>query len=981
MNAKKLLTILLLMCTFVAVHAQRMSIGGIVTDAKDGSPVIGASVVIKGTQLATVTGTDGSYKISAQKGDVLVFSFVGYEPVEMTVGENTLINVSLKETLTALDEVVVIGYGTVKKSDATGSVAVVSSKDFNRGAVTASDLIMGKSAGVVITPNSGQPGTSATIRIRGGSSLNASNDPLLVIDGVPVTSANLNLINPNDIETFTVLKDASATAIYGSRASNGVIIITTKKGSRDFHVSYNGSVGINTVTDRIDVLSASEYRNLLNNLVHRSASDSIKYTKALKLCGTANTDWQDEIMRNAITQDHNVSVSGEVLKTPVRASLGYTDQEGIIINSGMQRSTVSLGFSPSFFDDHLKVDANIKGIYFDNNWGNSGSLGAAVAFDPTQPVRDTASRFQKWGGYFTWLQPNGNPITIATSNPVALAELADNKSNTKQSIGNIQFDYKVHFLPDLHVNVNLGYDYQKKDGHDNLPKTAAWTFNSNLGRKADYTDKYQNKLLDIYLNYNKEIPSISSQISAMAGYSWQNFYEDHYYYSTNFDGTIKNDSSFKKTELQLLSFFGRLQYILLDRYMVTFTLRDDATSRFSPDTRWGLFPSIALAWSLNKESFIKNLNVFSDLKLRLSYGVTGQQNISSSGDLRDYIYLSTYKLSYDNAMYQFGNQFYYTLRPNAYDANIKWEETSTYNAGLDFGFFNNRLTGSFDIYKRKSVDLLNYTTVPAGTNFANYIYTNVGDMEINGLEASVNSKIISKKDFVWEVGINFSYNTNKITKLRARMDSTYAGDEFGTINGGVGNKVLINSLNQPRCSFYVYQQEYDSLGHPIEGSYVLDKNGKAVKIHYHTPDPKYTFGLTTRIQYKNFDFSLSARANIGNYVYNNIASSQGAYQNIYNSVGYINNVHASVLETNFETPQYWSNYYVEDASFFRIDNVTIGYTIPNIARKGSLKISATVQNALVISGYSGIDPEVDGGIDNNIYPRPRIYQLGLNLTF
>ena len=980
MKAKKLLTLIVFVMGMVALHAQRTPITGKVLEEKSGAPVAGASVLVKGTQQGTFTDAEGNFRINAQKGDVLVISFVGYETREITVGDESTISVTMRESLTALEEVVVIGYGTVKKSDATGSVAVVSAKDFNRGAINTADLITGKSAGVVITPSSGQPGTSATIRIRGGSSLNASNDPLLVIDGVPVTSSNLNLINPNDIESFTVLKDASATAIYGARASNGVILITTKKGSQEFQVAYNGTVGISTLPKKIDVLSASEYRNLLNELVRRSNADSLKYSKARALMGNANTDWQDEITRNAITHDHNVSLSGSVMKVPVRASLGYTDQQGTIINSGMQRSSLSLGISPTFFDNHLKVNANVKGIYFNNNWGNAGSLGAAVAFDPTHPVRDTAARYVPWGGYFTWLQPSNNPITIATANPVALAELADNKSNTKQMIGNVEFDYQVHFLPDLHVHVNMGLDYQKKDGHDNLPKTASWTFQSNLGRKAEYNDNFKNKLLDVYLNYDKEIPAISSQISAMGGYSWQNFYEDHYYYSTNFDRTVKNDSTSTATELQLISFFGRLQYILLDRYMVTFTLRRDGTSRFSPDNRWGLFPSVALAWSINKEPFLRNLKELSELKLRLSYGVTGQQNIAS-GNLRDYIYMSTYKRSYDDAMYQFGNTFYYTLRPNAYDANIKWEETSTYNAGIDFGLFNNRITGTFDIYKRNSKDLLNFTTVPAGTNFANYIYTNVGTLEIKGFEASVNARVISSKDFVWEVGVNFAYNTNKITQLRSRMDSTYAGDEFGFISGGVGNRILINSLGKPRGSFYMYEQQYDSLGRPIEGSYKKDSTGKAVKVHYHTPDPKYTLGLTTRLQYKNFDFSLSARANIGNYVYNNVASSQGTYQNLYNPVGYINNVHASVLQTRFEAPQYWSNYYVENATFFRIDNISIGYTFPNIVGKGSLKVSAIIQNALVISNYSGIDPEVDGGIDNNIYPRPRIYQLGLNLTF
>jgi len=982
MNTKKLITITIFLFSILISHAQLITIEGNVTDEKDGSPIIGASVVIKGTTQGIITDNEGKFSIKAQKGDILVFSFVGYEAKEVEVGDNPIINIQMKEQLTALDEIVVIGYGTVKKSDATGSVAVVTSKDFNKGAFTTSDLIMGKSAGVVITPSSGQPGTSATIRIRGGSSLNASNDPLLVIDGVPVTSSNLNLINPNDIETFTVLKDASATAIYGARASNGVIMITTKKGTKDFHISYNGSVGINTLPKKVDVLSAQEYRNMLNELIHRSNSDSLKYTKALKLTGNASTDWQDEIVRDAITHDHNVSMSGSAFNVPLRGSIGYTDQQGTVINSDMQRTTLSIGFDPSLFDNHLKISANIKGIYFNNNWGNTGALGAAVAFDPTHPVRDEANT--RWGGYFTWLQPNGDPITIATSNPVALAELADNKSTTLQSIGNIKFDYQIHFLPDMHVNVNIGYDYQNKEGHDNLDTTAAWTFASNLGRKAKYEDNFKNKLLDIYLNYDKEITAIKSKITAMAGYSWQNFYEDHYYYSTNYSGTVKNDSSYKPTELQLISFFSRLQYSFLDRYLLTMTLRRDGTSRFSPDNRWGTFPSIAFAWSINKEPFINKLNIFSDLKLRLSYGVTGQQNIST-GDLRDYIYLSTYKMSYDNAMYQLGDKFYYTLRPNAYDANIKWEETTTYNIGFDMGFFNNRYTCNIDLYKRESKDLLNYTTVPAGTNFANYVYTNVGNLEIKGFEVSLNTKIISKKDLLWEIGYNFSYNSNEITKLRSRMDSTYAGDEFGFISGGVGNKILINSLGKPRSSFYMFEQQYDEDGNPLEGIYKQEeKNGKKVnvKYHYHTPDPTYTMGITSRFEYKNFDFLISARSNIGNYVYNNIASSQGTYQNIYNSTGFINNVHKSILKTKFEIPQYWSNYYVEDASFFRIDNISIGYTIPTkIAGKGSLKLSGIIQNALVISDYSGIDPEVDGGIDNNIYPRPRIYQFGVSLTF
>ncbi len=972
------------------VSAQ-ITVKGKVTDATSGEALPGVSVVVTGTTTGVATNLDGEYTLKVPSASSQIsFSFVGYKSQIIPIDGNAVIDVKLQPDVATLDEIVVIGYGQVKKSDATGSVATVSTKDFNKGAITSpQDLILGKSAGVTITTGSGAPGTGATIRIRGGSSLSASNDPLIVIDGVPMDNTSisgvsnpLSTINPNDIESFTVLKDASATAIYGSRASNGVIIIVTKKGQegQGIKVSYNGNVSISTVQKYVDVLSGDQFRALA---YERKGLNNID-NDALARLGTANTSWQNEIFRTAVSHDHNLSISGSGKNTPYRASVGYTDQQGILKNTDMKRYSMALGVDPKLLDDHLTIHINAKGSYTNNNFGNSGAVGSAVNFDPTQTVRNGNNRY---AGYTTWTlnnTPNGNYNQMATSNPVAMVDLTDNKADVYRGIANAQIDYKFHFLPDLHANLNVGIDAYKSNGYNNADTTAVWTRRSGYGQKLNYMQKGYNKLLDFYLNYSKDIDAIASRLEATAGYSWQHFYKK----GDNYQRSIVNathplivaDSSRYATENYLVSFFGRVNYTLMNRYLVTFTLRDDGSSRFAKDNRWGLFPSVALAWKINDETFLKNIKEISNLKLRLGWGQTGQQNIGN-----DYPYLGTYSIAKTAAYYQFGNSWTTTLRPNAYDPKIKWEHTTTQNIAIDYGFFNDRISGSVDFYKRVTDDLLNYIPIPNGSNFSNYLTTNVGSLENKGYEISMNLRPIATKDMGWTIGFNLAYNENKITKLTRTEDPNYMGVTAGGINGGTGNTIQMNSVGYATNSFFVLQQVYDKNGMPLEGTYV-DRSGNGGNVagslsnfyHYKKPAPDYTMGISSRFNYKDFDFSFSGRINIGNYVYDNIGSGT-FYGNLYNN-NYWQNLTTRIFDTKFNNAQYFSDYYIQNASFFKMDNMTVGYNFNKIfTDKIKGRVSFTVQNAFTITKYKGIDPEVDGGIDNNIYPRPRTYLLGFNL--
>ncbi|HET6555997.1 MAG TPA: TonB-dependent receptor [Prolixibacteraceae bacterium] len=991
-NLKVLILILSLLVGNMAM-AQQLVLSGKVTDSSSGETLPGVNIVVKGTANGTVSDMDGGYTLRVNPGDIIQFSSVGYERQEITASNQGALSVALVPLDEQLDEVVIIGYGQVKKSDATGSVVAVNSEDFNKGAISSpQELLMGKSAGVVITTASGAPGANATIRIRGGSSLTASNDPLIIIDGIPLDNRNISgmgnplaSVNPNDIETFTVLKDASATAIYGSRASNGVILITTKRGKVGgaLKITYDGNVSVASPIKYVDVYSGDEFRRMAWD--HKELYDIAGFARL----GQENTNWQKEIYRTAVSTDHNLSVVGSTKTMPYRVSVGQTIQNGILINTDMQRTTVSVGIDPTFLENHLKVTANAKGVNIDNNYGNTDAIGSAVNMDPTKPVMNGNTRY---GGYYTWTTndtPNG-PQTGFGSNPVAQAKLRDNKANGKRFIGNVQVDYKFHMLPELRANLNMGIDYTKMKGHDNTDTIASWMRRGVWGQIRDYNGEYSNKVLDFYLNYTKDLDQLSSVIDLTGGYSWNHIRREEDRLQVSIVDALHprvpaSDSAATATESFLVSFFGRLNYTLLDKYLLTVTVREDGSSRFAKANRWGFFPSAAFAWKIKEEAFLRDVEALSELKLRLGWGITGQQNIQDN----DYPALAQYRASLSGYSYQFGNIFLPTLRPNAYDENIKWESTTTKNIGLDFGFANNRISGSVDVYQRNTEDLLNRIAIPNGSNFSNVLLTNVGTLKNNGAELTLNVIPISTPDQSLSVGFNISYNKNEITKLLRTDDPNYIGIPTG--GGMTSGNSQIHQVGSPLNSFFVNKQVYDASGRPIEGVYVdLSGEGGAIngidknKYTYKKPSPDYLMGLSARYSYKNFDISASSRISLGNYVYNSIAS--GASYDVRYALGYWANAPKFLEETKFVTRQPYSDYFVQNASFFKLDNVNAGYNIENIFSNVNARVSFTVQNLLTVTKYDGTDPEVNiggdnPGVDNNFYPRPRTFIVGLNLTF
>lgn len=976
--------------------AQDKVVSGKVTDAS-GAGVAGVNVTAKGSTTGTQTNPDGTYRITVPAGvNTLVFSSIGFTTQELDITGKTMLDVSLATASTSLGEVVVIGYGTAKKKDLTGAVSVISSKDFVKGQITTPEqLIAGKVAGVQITSNGGAPGAGSTIRIRGGASLNASNDPLIVIDGVPVDNSGvsgspnpLSLINPNDIESFNILKDASAAAIYGSRASNGVIIITTKKGrSGKTRFNFNTQISAAVPVNKVDVLSANQLRDIVNNS-ERSAQYS-------PLLGDANTDWQDEIYHTAIATDNNLSITGATRNMPYRFSVGYLNQDGILRTGNLQRTSVGISLSPKFFDDHLRVDVNIKGSISKSRFANTGAIGASVFFDPTQPVY--SSKTSQYMGYFEYLDPSSETGLLALSprNPVSMLEQRNDRSTVLRSIGNIALDYKFHFLPELRANLNLGYDLSQGTGKILVNDSAAMSYKRfkdlsgvyHGGVRNHYSQYKDNAVVEFYLNYVKELKGISSRIDVTAGTGYYDFITTTINspdYTS--DATIVTSPKFNldKPQYTLLSYYGRLNYAFNDKYLLTAAVRTDGSSRFAKDNRWGVFPSAAFAWRMSQESFLRSSNVISDLKLRLGYGVTGQQD-----GIGYYDYISYYNLSNNTAQYQLGNQFYNLYRPGGYYAGRKWEETTTYNVGLDYGLFNNRINGSIEVYYKKTKDLLNSIGQSAGTNFSNTIVANVGDMENRGVEFLVNADVIRQKDLTWNVSFNATYNKNEITKLTISDDPTYPGAQYGGISGGTGQTILINSVGSPRGSFYVYQQIYDkATGKPIDGLFE-DRNRDGIVndkdlYRYKNSDPRFFFGFSTGVTYRKWNAGFVMRANVGNYVYNNIFSNSGITNAIFAN-GFVGNASVEVLNSGLSGTKNGyslSDYYVQNASFLRMDNINIGYSVGQVFQKrATLRLNANIQNVFVITKYKGLDPEISGGIDNNFYPRPRTFVLGANLDF
>lgn len=1000
-----LLFVLGIFCLSSGVQAQTgtITVRGKVLDNNNES-IISGSVVVKGTTIGTVTDLDGSYEINAPANGTLVFSYIGFRTQEIPINGRTTLNVVLEEDAELLQEVVVIGYGSVRKEDATGSVTAIKIDEQNKGLSTsAQDLLSGKIAGVSVMSSGGRPGDGATIRIRGGSSLSATNDPLVIIDGViisndlPGTSNFLSSVNPADIETFTVLKDASATAIYGSRASNGVIIITTKKGkSGKPKVSYNGNMTISTKRNSIDVLDGNEYREF----VQEAFNGSTNRDKALSLLGQANTNWQDEIFRTAVSTDHNASVYGSFGDAlPYRASFGYTNEQGILKTSKMERFTTSISLTPSFFEDHLKLNINGKGMFSKTRFAETGAIGSAISFDPTQPVMNGS----KWGGYFTWLDGSGELASIAGKNPVAMLEMQKNQAFVRNFIGNIQADYKLHFFPDLRVNLNLGLDYATTTGQDYkdpFNPTAYTVSDATSGSRKRYNNFKNNQLLELYAQYVKDVESIKSRFDVMAGYSWQHYKKTsdeytHYVSKTDFSDlelTGTNDN-YKFYEYYLLSYFGRFNYTFNDKYLLTFTLRNDGSSRFAKDNRWGLFPSVALAWKMKEETFLKDVSVLSDMKLRLGWGKTGQQEIV--GD--EYYYPSTpsYQTSGDFGYYPAGVNpdgtinWIKLMRPTAYNPSLKWETTTTWNAGIDYGFLNNRINGAIDVYFRKTKDLINKEAPAiAGISPAERMVRNIGTLENNGIEFSINARPIVTQDLDWSVGFNLAYNKGKITKLLDNEAAGYTGQAIGN-TGGDGAQDLQRYITgyAPR-TFYVYQQIYDNDGKPIEGAYV-DRNGDGIVDEgdlylYKKPAADVLMGFNSKVTYKNWDFGFNGRVSLGNYAYNAMAANnvELAPNSILGNELFMTNRPKSAFDTNFQSKQLLSDYYVQNASFLKIDNITLGYTFNRIFDNTSnLRVYTTVQNPIIITKYDGLDPEVTDGIDYNFYPRPLMFMLGVNLNF
>ena len=967
--------------------AQDHAVEGQVLDANTEEELIGVNIVIKGTNQGTTTDANGNFRLQTAADDTLVFSYIGYQRLEMPIeGQATLTVEMLAEHIYG-DEVVFVGYGVRRVEDNTGSIRTVSADNFNQQSrPSIGELFQGRIPGVDVTASDGAPGSGSPIRIRGGSSLSASNDPLFVIDGVPVAPGGvagmrdpLNSINPNDIESVTVLKDASATAIYGSRASNGVIVITTKRGQagQPTSVSYSGNFSYQTQRETLELLSTDQFRQVIED----------RFPGRTNLMGDADTDWQDHIYENAISHEHDISISGgyEPLNLPYHLSIGFSGDEGLLRTSENDRLTGSISLSPTLLDGDLQVDLNLRGARVENRFANQAALGSAVAFDPTQPVYVDGDQF---GGYYAWLDGSGNPIPIATDNPVALLEQTRDESTVYRTSGKLQLDYRLPFLQQVTATMNLGFDYSDvRSGESIVTDRAAFAYTGERllsGSWTDYDQTRENQLLDFYFNYDEEFSSINSRLDATLGYSWEHNYEEGSNYSTNYnraDTLIVHGDTEYKTENYLVSFFGRANYTLMDRYRLTATLRADGSSRFHEDNRWGYFPSMAFAWSVDQEPFMRDFTNLSELRLRIGYGVTGQQEIFQG----NYPYLARYTFSESDARYRFGDEFVQTLRPEGYNRELKWEETTTYNLALDYGFYNNRLRGTVEVYHRETDDLLNVVPVPAGSNFTNRIISNIGSLEVQGIEFDFTGVVLAQDDLYWELGFNVSHNVNEITKLTTVDDPAFVGVETGDIAGGVGNTIQIHSTGHSRSSFYVYEQVYDEDGNPVEGAYV-DRNGdgritEADKYRFKSPDPDVTFGFSSRFQYQNWDASFSARAQIGNYVYNNIASEYGFFNDMYYN-GYLRNSPASVLETGFNRERFHSDHYVENASFLRMDNISVGYTFDNLFDFGtSMRLSGTVNNVFVITNYSGLDPEVFGGIDQVIYPRPRTFALGVNINF
>lgn len=995
MEKMKKMLVLLFLFACTQVMAQDKVVTGKVTDA-NGAALVGATIKVKGGKALGTTKADGTYSVKAPANATLEVTYSGMATSSFAVPASGSMDVSMKSATADLNEVVVVGYGTSRKKDLTGSVVAISSKDFVKGALTTPEqLIAGKVAGVSITPNNGAPGSGSVIRIRGGASINGSNDPLIIVDGVPLDyggiagSPNaLGMINPNDIETFNILKDASAAAIYGSRGSNGVIIITTKKGKAGKpKYNFSSMTSVYTPARYVDVLSSQQFRDYVN------ANGDASYKALL---GTANTDWQREIYQTALGTDNALSVSGSMGKVPYRASIGYLNQDGILRTGNLKRLTASLNLSPKFFKDNLKVDINLRGTVSESRFANEGAIGSAVSFDPTKPVKANSARF---GGYWEWLDP-ANTVTglkaLAPLNPVGMIEQRDDRSHVERSIGNIQFDYKIPFLPDLRANLNIGYDVMKGTGTIVVNDSAAMGYRRfkdpsgklHGGTNNIYKNTRSNVLLDFYLNYIKE--TSIGRFNVMGGYSYQSFVGTTFNYRDfAFNGTATDPAPpnfpFSQGTRRLIGVYGRFDYSYKGKYLLTANIRRDASSAFSPNNRWGTFPSLAVGWRIKEEGFLKNVGFLNDLKIRAGYGETGNQ-----AGIGDFDYLARYGLSGPTSTYQFGNTFLNAFAPFGYNPDIRWESTQMTNVAVDFAIANNRISGTIEYFKRKTVDLLAPVPQPAGSNFTNIMTVNVGTMTNEGVEVSLKTEIVKKRDFTFDLGVNVTYNKSVVGQLTQFPDPNYPGIPTGGISGGTGNNIQVHVSGSPRSTFNVLKQVYDEkTGKPIDGLFD-DRNRDGIintndLYRYKQPEPVIFMGLTGNMTYKKWSAGFVMRGNFDNYVYNNVHSNTGVRRQILNPIGIIYNGSTELLNSGMSgngSNYYLSDYWVQNASFIRMDNINLGFNAGKLfSENTNTRLGFNVQNAFFITKYKGLDPEVFGGIDNNIYARPRVFVFSINVDF
>lgn len=949
------------------------TVSGIVTERDTGMPIPGANIVIKGTTTGTTTNFDGEYTLEGVNlDDVIVISYIGFAPQEIPYTGQETINAQLAPDTAILEEVVLIGYGSTRRQDATGAVQQISTEEFNKGAIVSPEqLIQGKSAGVRITGGNGAPGGGGQIRIRGGSSLSANNEPLIVVDGLPLDQRGvqgvrnqLNAINPNEIEDFVILKDASATAIYGSRASNGVILITTKKGKKgaDLNFEYDLKASVGTVVDKVDVLDATQFRNLIETT---QGTD-------LSLLGDTSTDWQDEIYQTAVGAIHNFTVSQGFENFFYRVNYNNTNQTGVLKTDLYQRNALNLALNGNLLDNDLKLTLTTKASIDKNNFANQGAIGAAVNFDPTQAVYDPTSPF---GGFFEFRNANDEALQQATRNPLALLLQRDAEGETQRVISNFNVDYRIPFVEDLRFNLNAGVDYAENEGFNYVPLTSA-TVIQDIPFEEIYGGFNRNTLLDFYFNYKPYIEAISTSVDLTAGHSYQEFYSTSQTRLTENNVWVVRDRAINRNALE--SYFARASFDILDRYLISGSYRRDGSSRFSEENRWSSFPAVSVGWKINNEDFLRDSEVISQLKLRAGYGVTGNQEIGPN-----YGYINVYTPSAEGASYQFGDRFYRTLRPEEFDADLRWEELITYNVGIDFGFFNDRFTGSVDAYHRTTDGLLAQVPVPAGSNLSDQLITNVGETVSRGIEVGLNADVVRTDNINWNVNYNITFDDLEITRLDLGDNPNFFIPQGG-ISGGVGNTIQLWKTGIDPTTFFVYRQVYDENGDPIEGAYI-DVNGDNVitevdRQPYKKASPDFYMGLTNSFTYKDFDMSFTLRGSFGGYMYNNTQSSTG-----FRTAGtvtpqpYYSNFNSNVLETDFRNSQFFSDYYVRSSDFVKLDNISVGYLVAG--EKVDFRASLTATNVLTITDYEGLDPEIAGGIDNNFYPRPRTFVLGLNLTF